>query len=240
MRFGAILENVVVNEDHCVDFSNTSITENTRGAYPIDFIPNARIPCVAGHPSDVVFLTCDAFGILPPVASLTPSQAMYHFISGYTAKVAGTEEGVKEPQATFSPCFGGPFLVWHPAKYAELLAGHLRRHHARVWLVNTGWSGGAYGQGSRLKLRHTRAILDAIHAGELQTAPRRTDAVFGFDVVTECPAVPAEVLWPRDNWSDPQEYDASARALAGLFIANMEKYKEGMSREILAAGPRLA
>lgn len=240
LRFGAILENVVVNEDHCVDFSNTSITENTRGAYPIDFIPNARIPCVAGHPSDVVFLTCDAFGILPPVASLTPSQAMYHFISGYTAKVAGTEEGVKEPQATFSPCFGGPFLVWHPAKYAELLAGHLRRHHARVWLVNTGWSGGAYGQGSRLKLRHTRAILDAIHAGELQTAPRRTDAVFGFDVVTECPAVPAEVLWPRDNWSDPQEYDASARALAGLFIANMEKYKEGMSREILAAGPRLA
>ncbi|MCY2963610.1 MAG: phosphoenolpyruvate carboxykinase (ATP) [Planctomycetota bacterium] len=237
LRFGAILENVVVQEDHRVDFTDASITENTRGAYPIESIPNARVPCVAGHPTDVVFLTCDAFGILPPVASLTPAQAMYHFISGYTAKVAGTEEGVKEPSATFSPCFGGPFLVWHPSKYAELLADRIRQHNARVWLVNTGWTGGAYGEGHRLKLRHTRSILDAIHSGELATASRQRDPVFGFDVITECPAVPQEVLWPRNSWSDPKEYDQAARKLAGLFIANFDKYSAGASDEIRGAGP---
>ena len=147
LRFGAVLENVVLEDDRSVDFADTSITENTRGAYPIHFIRNARIPCMAGHPTDVVFLTCDAFGVLPPVSSLSPAQAMYHFISGYTAKVAGTEVGVKEPSATFSPCFGGPFLVWHPSKYAELLAAKMKQHNARVWLINTGWSGGAHGVG---------------------------------------------------------------------------------------------
>ena len=147
LRFGAVLENVVLDEDHDVDFTDTSITQNTRGAYPIEFIHNAKIPCIAGHPTDVIFLTCDAFGVLPPVSALSPAHAMYHFISGYTAKVAGTEMGVTEPQATFSPCFGGPFLVWHPSKYAELLAEKMRKHNARVWLVNTGWGGGAYGVG---------------------------------------------------------------------------------------------
>ncbi len=172
LRFGAVLENVVLEEDHEVDFSDTSITENTRGAYPINFIKNARIPCMAGHPTDVIFLTCDAFGVLPPVSVLSPEQAMYHFISGYTAKVAGTEEGVKEPSATFSPCFGGPFLVWHPSKYAELLAKKMCEHQAQVWLVNTGWSGGGYGVGKRIKLAHTRAIIDGIHSGQLANSPR--------------------------------------------------------------------
>src|SRR6187455_3107599 len=173
LRFGAVLENVVLDEDRAVDFTNTGITENTRGAYPIEFIHSAKIPCVAGHPSDVIFLTCDAFGVLPPVSALSPAHAMYHFISGYTAKVAGTEQGINEPQATFSPCFGGPFLVWHPAKYAELLAAKMRQHKARVWLVNTGWSGGPYGVGQRIKLAHTRAILDAVHGGQLVAAKTR-------------------------------------------------------------------
>lgn len=237
LRFGAVLENVVLDEDHHVDFSDTSITENTRGAYPIDFIRNARIPCMAGHPTDVIFLTADAFGVLPPVSSLSPAQAMYHFISGYTAKVAGTEVGVKEPSATFSPCFGGPFLVWHPSKYAELLAAKMRQHHARLWLVNTGWSGGPYGTGQRIKLAHTRALIDAIHSGALAGAPTRRDPVFGFEVVTECPGVPSEILWPRDTWSDPAAYDAAARSLAGLFHENFRKYESGAADEVRAAGP---
>src|SRR6266481_3690684 len=164
LRFGAVLENVVFDDEgNEVNFADTSITQNTRGAYPIEFIHNAKIPCVAGHPTDIVFLTCDAFGILPPVSRLSPEQAMYHYISGYTAKVAGTEVGVTEPQATFSACFGAPFMVWHPAKYAELLASKMKQHNVNVWLVNTGWSGGSYGKGSRIKLKYTRAILDAIH-----------------------------------------------------------------------------
>jgi ATP-dependent phosphoenolpyruvate carboxykinase len=172
LRFGSVLENVVFDDEgHHVDFHDTSITQNTRGAYPIEFIKNAKVPCVAGHPTDIIFLTCDAFGVLPPVSKLTPEQAMYHFISGYTAKVAGTEMGVTEPAATFSACFGAPFLVWHPAKYAELLAEKLTKHKASVWLINTGWSGGSYGLGARIKLKFTRAIIDAIHAGTLASAP---------------------------------------------------------------------
>lgn len=237
LRFGAVLENVVLDDDHGVDFADTSITENTRGAYPIHFIRNARIPSMADHPTDVIFLTCDAFGVLPPVSSLTPAQAMYHFISGYTAKVAGTEMGVKEPSATFSPCFGGPFLVWHPSKYAELLAAKMRQHKARVWLVNTGWSGGGHGVGKRIKLAHTRAILDAIHNGSLAAAPTKRDPVFGFDVVTACPGVSPEILWPRGTWSDKAAYDAAARKLAGLFIDNFQKYEGGASAEVRAASP---
>src|SRR6476469_6366370 len=179
LRFGAVLENVVLDEDHDVDYTDVSITQNTRGAYPIEFIQNAKIPCVAGHPTDVIFLTCDAFGVLPPVASLSPEHAMYHCISGYTAKVAGTEMGVTEPQATFSPCFGGPFLVWRPAKYAELLAAKMDKHKANAWLVNTGWSGGAYGVGSRMKLKLTRAIITAIHSGELAAVEFKQDPIFG-------------------------------------------------------------
>ena len=212
LRFGAVLENVVYdNPHHHVDFDDTSITQNTRGAYPIEFVTNARIPCVAGHPTDVIFLTCDAFGVLPPVSRLTPEQAMYHFINGYTAKVAGTEVGVKEPQVTFSPCFGGPFLVWHPQKYADLLADRIRTHNANVWLVNTGWSGGPYGVGSRMKLSFTRAIIDAIHAGQLADAPTIIDPIFGLHVVTSCPNVPDEILNPRQTWSDPTAYDATAK-----------------------------
>jgi phosphoenolpyruvate carboxykinase (ATP) len=238
LRFGAVLENVVYDEDsHHVDFHDTSITQNTRGAYPIEFIRNAKIPCVAGHPTDVIFLTCDAFGVLPPVSRLSPAQAMYHFISGYTAKVAGTEMGVTEPQATFSPCFGGPFLVWHPMKYAGLLAEKIRRHRTHVWLVNTGWSGGSYGIGKRMKLSITRAIIDAIHSGELRSAPAEADEVFGLDAITACPGVPTEVLVPRNTWTDKAAYDVTARKLAGLFAHNFRQYLESVTSEVAAAGP---
>src|SRR5882724_2940864 len=237
LRFGAVLENVVLEEDRGVDFTDTSITENTRGAYPIEFIHSAKIPCVAGHPTDVIFLACDAFGVLPPVSSLSPAHAMYHFISGYTAKVAGTEIGVTEPQATFSPCFGGPFLVWHPSKYAELLAEKMRNHKARVWLVNTGWAGGAYGTGKRISLKNTRAIIDAIHSGALATAKTERDPIFGFDIVIECPGVPAEILRPRESWADKSAYDATTKKLAALFKKNFETYAAGASAEVKAAAP---
>src|SRR6516165_9907898 len=237
LRFGAVLENVVLDQDHLVDYTDTSITENTRGAYPIEFIRSAKIPCMAGHPTDVIFLTCDAFGVLPPVSSLSAAQAMYHFISGYTAKVAGTEIGVKEPSATFSPCFGGPFLVWHPSKYAELLATKMRQHNARVWLVNTGWSGGGHGVGKRIKLAHTRGIVDAIHSGALAGAKTKRDPVFGFEVVTTCPGVPPEILWPRDTWSDGAAYDGAAKKLARLFVDNFKKYESGAGAEVRAAAP---
>jgi phosphoenolpyruvate carboxykinase (ATP) len=237
LHFGAVLENVVLDTDHVVDFADTRITENTRGAYPIEFIKNARIPCVAGHPTDIIFLTCDAFGVLPPVSALSPAQAMYNFISGYTAKVAGTEIGVKEPSATFSPCFGGPFLVWHPNKYAELLAEKMRQHKARVWLVNTGWSGGGHGVGKRIKLSHTRAILDAIHGGILGGVETKRDPTFGFAVPTSCPDVPTEILSPRDTWADKAAYDAAAKKLAGLFVANFKQYEAGANAEVRAAAP---
>jgi phosphoenolpyruvate carboxykinase (ATP) len=237
LRFGAVLENVVLDDDHGVDYTNTSITENTRGAYPIEFIRNARIPCVAGHPTDIIFLTADAFGVLPPVSRLTPAQAMYYFISGYTAKVAGTEVGVKEPSATFSPCFGGPFLVWHPSKYAELLSEKMQKHGARVWLVNTGWSGGAFGTGKRIKLAHTRAIIDAIHSGALASGKGQRDPIFGFEIPTECPDVPREILIPRSTWSDGKAYDVAAKKLAELFRNNFKNYEGGASAEVKAAGP---
>jgi phosphoenolpyruvate carboxykinase (ATP) len=238
LRFGAVLENVAISaEDRHVDFRDTRITQNTRGAYPIEFIRNAKIPCMAGHPTDVIFLTADAFGVLPPVSRLNASQAMYHFISGYTARVAGTEMGVTEPQATFSSCFGAPFLVWHPAKYAELLAEKMLRHKSNVWLVNTGWTGGSYGTGRRMQLAHTRAIMDAIHAGALADAPTARDAVFGFDVVTACPGVPPDVLLPRGTWPDPALYDATARKLAGLFRDNFRAYEAGVSPEARQGEP---
>ena len=230
LRYGAVLENVVYDDArHHVDFDNATITQNTRGAYPISYMPNAKIPCVAGHPSDVIFLTCDAFGVLPPVSKLTPEQAMFHFVIGYTAKVAGTEVGVTEPQATFSPCFGGPFLVWHPNKYAELLAEKVRQHNAQVWLVNTGWSGGPPGVGSRMKLAHTRAIVNAIHSGALASAPTATEPIFGLHVVTQCPGVPDDLLQPRRAWSDPAAYDASARKLCESFERHYRAFQSGGS-----------
>jgi phosphoenolpyruvate carboxykinase (ATP) len=239
LKFGAVLENVVADAAGHVDYTDTSITQNTRGAYPIEFIQNAQIPCMAGHPTNIIFLTCDAFGVLPPVSKLTPAQAMYHFISGYTAKVAGTEMGITEPIATFSACFGAPFLVWHPAKYAELLAEKMQKHDVKVWLVNTGWSGGAHGTGKRIALKHTRSIIDAIYSGELADAPVEKDAVFGFDVCTQCPNVPAEILKPRDTWSDPAAFDATARKLATLFNDNFKKYEDGATEEVKAAAPRI-
>jgi phosphoenolpyruvate carboxykinase (ATP) len=228
LRFGAVLENVVYDAGgHHVDFGNTTITENTRGAYPIEFIPNARIPCVAGHPKHVIFLTCDAFGVLPPVSRLTPAQAEYHFISGYTAKVAGTEMGVKEPTATFSPCFGGPFLMWHPQVYAKLLSEKVKRHQAQVWLVNTGWTGGGFGVGQRISLKHTRAIVQAIYSGALGDAPTAVDPVFGLNVVTQCQQVPSDLLVPRQTWGDAAAYDATAQKLLGLFDKNYQQYLPG-------------
>jgi phosphoenolpyruvate carboxykinase (ATP) len=239
LRFGAVLENVVLDErTRDVDFHDVSITENTRGSYPIEYIPQAKIPCVGGHPKDVIFLTCDAFGVLPPVSRLTPEQAMYHFISGYTAKVAGTEMGVTEPEATFSACFGAPFLVWHPAKYAELLASRIREQGASVWLVNTGWSGGPYGTGKRMKLSITRALLDAIHDGSLATAKMRVDPTFGVEVPLEVPGVPTHVLDPRGTWPDPAAYDAMAARLTQLFTTNFQKYADGVSDVVRAAGPK--
>jgi len=225
LRFGAVLENVVLEEDRSVDYTDASITENTRGAYPINFIRNSLIPCVAGHPTDVIFLTCDAFGVLPPVSSLTPELAMFHFVSGYTAKLAGTEMGIKEPTATFSPCFGGPFLVWHPRRYAELLAEKIRKHNTRVWLVNTGWTGGGYGVGKRIKLAHTRAIIDAIHDSTLAKVRTQRDPIFGVDLVSECPGVPSELLVPRNAWADKTAYDSAAKKLLELFQSNFKKYE---------------
>ncbi|MGV3483746.1 MAG: phosphoenolpyruvate carboxykinase (ATP) [Planctomycetaceae bacterium] len=238
IRYGAVLENVVYDDStHEVNYDDASITENTRVAYPIDFIEGVKIPCVANHPNHIIFLTCDAFGVLPPVSRLTPEQAMYHFISGYTAKVAGTEMYVTEPTATFSACFGAAFLVWHPAKYAELLAERIRDHDVHVWLVNTGWSGGGYGIGKRMKLSTTRAIINAIHDGSLATAPTRTDPTFRFEVPTHCGSVPAGILWPRDAWPDPDAYDTTAKRLADLFRQNFKKFEAGSSPQIAPAGP---
>jgi phosphoenolpyruvate carboxykinase (ATP) len=240
IRFGSVLENVVYDQKtRVVDYADTSITKNTRGSYPIEYIDNAKIPCGGGHPSHVIFLTADAFGVLPPVAKLTAEQAMYHFISGYTAKVAGTEQGVTDPEATFSACFGGPFLVWHPTKYAELLADKIKKHGARVWLVNTGWTGGPFGVGSRMKLGHTRAIVDAIHAGALDSVETVEDPIFGFAIPKTCPNVPSEVLVPRNTWKDPARYDETARKLAFRFKQNFEKYEEGASEAVRSAGPRI-
>jgi phosphoenolpyruvate carboxykinase (ATP) len=239
LHFGAVLENVVLNgEGLDVDFHDTSITQNTRGAYPIEFIRNAKIPCVGAHPTDIIFLMCDAFGVLPPVSKLTPEQAMYHFISGYTAKVAGTEEGVVEPTTTFSACFGAPFLVWHPAKYAQLLAEKMQQHKVHVWLVNTGWTGGCYGTGSRIRLPYTRAIIDAIHSGVLAHAPTVEDPFFGTATVTHVPHVPEEVLVPEKAWADKAAYRATAAKLAAAFVENFREFESGVSAGVLAAGPR--
>ena len=239
LRFGSVLENVVFSEDRTVDFFDDKITENTRGAYPLEFVTNAKIPAVSGHPSDVIFLTCDAFGILPPVSKLTPEQAMYHFVSGYTAKVAGTEVGVTEPEATFSPCFGGPFLVWHPHKYAQLLAERIDKHGSNVWLVNTGWNGGPEGVGSRIKLAYTRAIIDAIHNCSLINAATVTDPVFGIEIVTECENVPGDVLTPWMSWDDRSKFDESAKHLAELFVENFKQFEDQTDDAVKAAGPKI-
>jgi phosphoenolpyruvate carboxykinase (ATP) len=238
--YGTILENVVYDEEsRKVDYDDTSITVNTRASYPLEHIDNVKIPAVGDHPDNIIFLTYDAFGIMPPVSKLTPEQAMYHFISGYTAKVAGTEMGVDEPQATFSACFGAAFLVWPPAKYAEMLAEKIREHDAEVWLVNTGITGGPYGTGHRVPLKYTRAMIDAIHDGSLLEVPKEREPVFGLQVPTECPNVPSDILMPRETWDDPQAYDEKAEKLVGLFNDHFEQYEDMASPEIAEAGPQL-
>jgi len=238
IRYGTILENVVVDPlSREVDYADQTLTENTRASYPIEHIPRTRIPCVAGHPANIVFLSCDAFGVLPPVSRLSPEQAMYHFLSGYTAKVAGTEVGVTEPQATFSACFGAAFLVWHPTKYAEMLAERLRSHKAQAWLVNTGWTAGSHGTGERIALAHTRAIIDAIHSGELANAATTTDAVFGLEVPDRVPGVPTKILHPQRTWSDSVAFRQTSARLAELFQQNFRAFAEAASPAVREAGP---
>jgi phosphoenolpyruvate carboxykinase (ATP) len=237
--FGTILENVVLDErTREIDFDNGSITENTRASYPIHYISNAVMSGRGGHPKNVVFLTADAFGVLPPIARLTPEQAMYHFLSGYTAKVAGPERGVTEPSVTFSACFGAPFLPRHPSVYAGMLGERLHEHAAAVWLVNTGWSGGAYGTGSRMKLPHTRAMVHAALGGKLAGTKFEADPVFGLAVPTSVPGVPSEVLKPRGTWADGAAYDTAAAKLAAMFKENFTKFSDQVSAEVRAAGPK--
>lgn len=225
IKYGSVLENVVMDDKRVPNYDDGSLTENTRCAYPIDFIDGAAIPSVGGHPQNIFFLTCDAFGVLPPISRLTPEQAMFHFLNGYTAKVAGTEAGVTEPQTTFSTCFGAPFLPLHPSKYATLLAEKMQKHGAKVWLVNTGWTGGGPGVGSRMSLKHTRALLSAALNGSLNNATFTVDPVFGLEVPQACGDVPTSILNPRDAWADKAAYDEKANHLKSLFETNYAKFK---------------
>ena len=236
--FGTVLENVILDPATRVpDFNSDKLTENTRASYPIHFIPNHRPDGQGGHPKNVVFLTADAYGVFPPIARLTPDQAMYHFLSGYTAKVAGTERGVTEPSATFSSCFGAPFLPLHPGVYAKLLGERISKHGVRVWLINTGWTGGAYGTGSRMKLADTRAMVTAALSGQLDSAGYSTDPVFGFEVPAAVPGVPRDVLTPRSTWADPAAYDNQAAKLADMFRKNFAAFAAQVPAAVTAAGP---
>ena len=237
--FGTVLENVVFDpETRALDLDDASKTENTRAAYPLTSIPNITPEGYAGHPQNIIMLTADAFGVLPPVSRLSPEQAMYHFLSGYTAKVAGTERGVTEPQATFSTCFGAPFMVLHPGVYADLLGRKMAEHKANCWLVNTGWSGGPYGTGQRMKIKYTRAMIRAILNGTLADIETTPDPVFGLNIPASCPDVPAEVLVPRNTWADKEAYDLKARELAARFNENFKKYADGVSEAVRAVAPK--
>jgi phosphoenolpyruvate carboxykinase (ATP) len=239
LRFGTVLENVVLDPDTREPrLDDDSLTENTRAAFPLSAITHATTTGRAGHPRHVVLLTADAFGVLPPVARLSPEQTLYWFLSGYTAKLAGTERGVKEPEATFSACFGAPFLPLHPTRYAELLRDRLRRHQPACWLVNTGWSGGPHGVGQRISIAHTRAIVRAIVGGTLTDVPTSADPIFAVNVPASCPGVPPEVLRPRETWSDPGAYDAAARRLARAFADNFKRFGAAVPPQVAAAGPR--
>uniref|UniRef100_J3N1K6 phosphoenolpyruvate carboxykinase (ATP) n=2 Tax=Oryza brachyantha TaxID=4533 RepID=J3N1K6_ORYBR len=245
IKFGTVLENVVFDEhSREVDYTEKSVTENTRAAYPIEYIANAKIPCVGPHPKNVILLACDAFGVLPPVSKLSHAQTMYHFISGYTALVAGTEDGIKEPQATFSACFGAAFIMLHPTRYAAMLADKMKKHGATGWLVNTGWIGGSYGVGERISLAYTRKIIDAIHSGELLTTSYKRTEVFGLDIPIKVEGVPSELLDPINTWEDKNSYKSTLLKLADLFKKNFEvfaNYKisvvSDLADEIAAAGP---
>lgn len=229
IRFGSVLENVVLKEGNVPDYDDMSLTENTRAAYPIEYIDGAVMPSVGGHPKNIVFLTCDATGVLPPISRLTPEQAMFYFLNGYTAKVAGTEAGITEPTLTFSTCFGAPFLPLRPHAYANLLGQKIERHGARVWLVNTGWTGGSCGVGSRMKLSYTRAMLKAAFDGSLDEVSYTSHDVFGIAMPNSCPDVPSEILHPRNTWSSPEEYDAAAMKLQSRFLENYASINEGAS-----------
>lgn len=240
IREGALLENIVFYPGtKSVNFADKSITENTRVSYPLHFIDNTLEPSIGTLPKNIFFLTCDAYGVLPPISRLTPEQAMYQFISGYTARVAGTEAGVTAPKATFSACFGAPFLPLHPAQYATMLGDRMRKQQVHVWLVNTGWTGGAYGTGQRMKLAHTRALITAALAGQLDTIAYKEDSVFGFAMPEACPGVPEHLLDPRNTWTDAAAYDQQAQELANMFIKNFEKYTAHTPPEILAAAPKI-
>ena len=241
-RFGTVLENVVMDaETRELDLDDDTLAENSRGAYPLSYIPNASETGVAGHPQNIIMLTCDAFGVMPPIAKLTPEQAMYHFLSGYTAKVAGTEKGLgNEPQATFSTCFGAPFMPRHPSVYGNLLKEKIANHQVDCWLVNTGWTGGEFGTGKRMPIKVTRALLNAALDGSLKNAPTVADANFGFEVPTACEGVPSEILNPRATWADKAAYDAKASHLVDLFIKNFAKFEDYVDEKILAAAPTAA
>jgi phosphoenolpyruvate carboxykinase (ATP) len=236
--FATVLENVVYDpQTRALDLDDASKTENTRAAYPLTSIPNIVPEGHAGHPQNIIMLTADAFGVLPPVSRLSPEQAMYHFLSGYTAKIAGTERGVTEPTATFSTCFGAPFMVLHPGVYADLLGKKMGEHKANCWLVNTGWSGGAYGEGQRMKISYTRAMIRAILSGALAEIETQADPIFGLSIPVSCPEVPSEVLIPRNTWKDKDAYDVKARHLARLFNDNFKKYSDGVSEEVRKVAP---
>ena len=238
-RFGTVLENVAIDPaTRALDLNDDGLTENTRAAYPISFIDNAVPSGQGGHPRNVIMLTADAFGVLPPISRLSPQGAMYHFLSGYTAKVAGTEQGVIEPKATFSTCFGAPFLPLPPSRYATMLGERIARHQSRVWLVNTGWTGGSYGTGRRMKIAHTRAMIRAALSGALDRVTYDRDPVFNLDVPASCPDVPADVLKPRTTWPDPADYDAQAVKLAKMFAENFKTFEADVTPEVRNAGPR--
>ncbi|MEJ2587923.1 MAG: phosphoenolpyruvate carboxykinase (ATP), partial [Deltaproteobacteria bacterium] len=237
-RFGTILENVSMNPAiRRIDLNDASLTENTRASYPLSHLPNIVRSGMAGHPRNVIMLTADAFGVLPPIARLTPDQAMYHFISGYTAKLAGTEKGVTEPSAVFSACFGAPFMIRHPSVYAQLLADKIHKHRAACWLMNTGWTGGPYGVGHRMKIDYTRALLNVALDGSLEEAEMRKDPIFGFQVPKEIRGIPTKVLNPRSTWPNAADYDEQAQRLAGLFQENFKQFENQVSDDVLAAGP---
>lgn len=240
IRPGALVENVPpVEGTRELDFASSAITPNTRVSYPLHFISNAQEPSIGGIPGNIFFLTCDSYGVFPPISKLTPGQAMYQFISGYTARVAGTEAGVVEPKSTFSACFGAPFLPLHPGKYAEMLGEKMKAHNVNVWMINTGWSGGGYGVGSRIKLNFTRAMITAALTGALDAVAFEPHPVFGMQMPRTCPGVPESLLNPRQTWADKDAYDRAARQLASEFITNFEKYASGVTAEILAAAPLL-
>jgi len=237
---GALVENVqFFKGTKQINFDDGSLTENTRVSYPINYIGNAVTPSIGNIPNNIFFLTCDAYGILPPVSKLTAGQAMYQFISGYTAKVAGTEAGITEPKSTFSACFGAPFMPLHPGKYAAMLGKKIKDHNVKVWLINTGWSGGPYGTGTRIKLKYTRSIIDAVLDGRLDDVEYEEHSVFGIFMPKTCPNVPADILNPKNTWRDKSAYDEKAKLLAGRFIENFKRYGNEVSEEIMAAAPRI-